>query len=57
VVVGDDDAEHWAPEEVAMLANMSLKAVQAHVANARRKLGAPTTGDAIAAAEAWQLLS
>jgi two-component system, NarL family, nitrate/nitrite response regulator NarL len=47
----------WAPEEIAMIGNMTLKTVQIHVANARRKLGASTTADAIAAAEAWQLLS
>jgi two-component system, NarL family, nitrate/nitrite response regulator NarL len=47
----------WEPQEVAMLAGMTPKTVQAHVANARRKLGAATTADAIAAAEAWRLLS
>jgi two-component system nitrate/nitrite response regulator NarL len=47
----------WGPEEIAMIANMTLKTVQIHVSNARRKLGASTTADAIAAAEAWKLLS
>jgi DNA-binding NarL/FixJ family response regulator len=47
----------WEPEEIAMLAGMTLRAVEFHVANARRKLGAVTTADAIAAAEAWGLLS
>jgi two-component system, NarL family, nitrate/nitrite response regulator NarL len=47
----------WAPEEIAMLTDMTLKTLESHVANARRKLGATTTADAIAAAEAWHLLS
>jgi two-component system nitrate/nitrite response regulator NarL len=47
----------WDAEEIAMLAGITLKTLDAHVANARRKLGAPTTADAIAAAEAWGLLS
>ena len=47
----------WEPEEIAMLGGMTLRAVEAHVASARRKLGAVTTADAIAAAEAWGLLS
>jgi DNA-binding NarL/FixJ family response regulator len=47
----------WEPEEIAMLSSMTLRAVEVHVANARRKLGAVTTADAIAAAEAWGLLS
>jgi two-component system, NarL family, nitrate/nitrite response regulator NarL len=47
----------WEHEEIAILGHMSLSAVQAHAGNARRKLGASTTGDAIAAAEAWNLLS
>ena len=47
----------WEPAEIAMLCDMPVSAVRAHVGNARRKLGASTTGDAIAAAEAWKLLS
>lgn len=47
----------WDIEEVAMLGSMSPRTVESHVANARRKLGAVTTADAIAAAEAWGLLS
>lgn len=47
----------WNTEEIAMLGNMSLTAVQVHAGNARRKLGAANIGDAIAAAEAWKLLS
>jgi two-component system nitrate/nitrite response regulator NarL len=47
----------WERWEVAMLAGMPLDTVDAHLANARRKLGAATTADAIAAAEAWRLLS
>jgi two-component system nitrate/nitrite response regulator NarL len=46
----------WDPQEVAQLADMTPKNVAAHLANARRKLGAATTRDAIAAAEAWRLL-
>jgi two-component system nitrate/nitrite response regulator NarL len=46
----------WDAEEVAHLADMTPKNVAAHLANARRKLGAATTRDAIAAAEAWGLL-
>jgi two-component system nitrate/nitrite response regulator NarL len=44
-------------EEVAMLGDMRLTAVNAHVANARRKLGAATVEEAIAAAAAWGLLA
>lgn len=47
----------WDTEEIAMLGSMSVTAVQAHAGNARRKLGAANIGDAIAAAEAWKLLS
>jgi two-component system nitrate/nitrite response regulator NarL len=47
----------WDTDEIAMLANMSPTAVLAHAGNARRKLGAANMGDAIAAAEAWKLLS
>jgi DNA-binding NarL/FixJ family response regulator len=47
----------WEREEVAMLERIAPSAVAAHLANARRKLGAATDGDAIAAAEAWDLLS
>ena len=39
-----------------MLASMTPKTIEAHVASARRKLAAVTTADAIAAAEAWGLL-
>jgi two-component system nitrate/nitrite response regulator NarL len=46
----------WELEEVAMLGGMTPSTVQAHVANSRRKLGAATAGEAIAAAEAWGLL-
>ena len=46
----------WEPEDVALLANMTPKTVAAHLANARRKLGAATNRDAIAAAAAWGLL-
>ena len=46
----------WEPDEVALLADMAPKTVAAHLANARRKLGAVTTRDAIAAAAAWGLL-
>ena len=46
----------WSIEEIAMLASMTPRTVEAHVASARRKLGAVTTADAIAAAEAWGLL-
>ena len=46
----------WSPEEIAMLAPMTPKTVEAHIASARRKLAAVTTADAIAAAEAWGLL-
>ena len=46
----------WSHDEVAMLASMTPKTVEAHVASARRKLAAVTTADAIAAAEAWGLL-
>jgi two-component system nitrate/nitrite response regulator NarL len=46
----------WEPLEIALLAGMTPEIVQAHVANARRKLGAATTADAIAAAVAWGLL-
>ena len=47
----------WSSEEIAMLADMTPATVAAHVASARRKLAAVTTADAIAAAEAWKLLS
>jgi two-component system, NarL family, nitrate/nitrite response regulator NarL len=47
----------WDTDEIAMLGNMSPTAVLAHAGNARRKLGAANIGDAIAAAEAWKLLS
>ena len=47
----------WDPLEVALLGRMAPQTVEAHLANARRKLGAATTADAIAAAEAWGLLS
>jgi two-component system, NarL family, nitrate/nitrite response regulator NarL len=46
----------WDPLEIALLAGMTPEIVHAHVANARRKLGAATTADAIAAAVAWGLL-
>jgi two-component system, NarL family, nitrate/nitrite response regulator NarL len=46
----------WEPLEIALLAGMTTEIVEAHVANARRKLGAATTADAIAAAAAWGLL-
>lgn len=46
----------WEPLEIALLAGMTPGIVQAHVANARRKLGPATTADAIAAAVAWGLL-
>ena len=46
----------WNLEEISMLASMSPKTVEAHIASARRKLAAVTTTDAIAAAEAWGLL-
>jgi DNA-binding CsgD family transcriptional regulator len=46
----------WSPDEIAMLASMTPSTVEAHIANARRKLAAVTTADAIAAAEAWGLL-
>ena len=46
----------WSHEEIAMLAAMTPKTVEAHIASARRKLAAVTTADAIAAAEAWGLL-
>jgi two-component system, NarL family, nitrate/nitrite response regulator NarL len=47
----------WTSEEIAMLGDMTPATVSAHLASARRKLGAVTTDDAIAAAEAWGLLS
>jgi two-component system nitrate/nitrite response regulator NarL len=47
----------WDQQEILMLAGMTQKTVEAHLMNARRKLGAATTADAIAAAEAWGLLS
>jgi two-component system, NarL family, nitrate/nitrite response regulator NarL len=47
----------YGAEEVASLADMSVATVNAHLANARRKLGAVTAADAIAAAAAWNLLS
>jgi DNA-binding CsgD family transcriptional regulator len=46
----------WEPLEIALLAGMTPETLHAHVANARRKLGAATTADAIAAAVAWGLL-
>jgi two-component system nitrate/nitrite response regulator NarL len=46
----------WSPAEIAMLASMTPRTVEAHIAGARRKLAAVTTADAIAAAEAWGLL-
>jgi two-component system nitrate/nitrite response regulator NarL len=46
----------WSPEEISMLASMTPRTVDAHIASARRKLAAMTTTDAIAAAEAWGLL-
>ena len=46
----------WSVEEIAMLASMTPKTVEAHIASARRKLAAVTTADAVAAAEAWGLL-
>ena len=47
----------WDREDVAMLERMAPSTVAAHLANARRKLGAATDTDAIAAAEAWGLLA
>ena len=47
----------WDRDDVAMLERMAPSAVAAHLANARRKLGAATDSDAIAAAEAWGLLA
>jgi LuxR family transcriptional activator of conjugal transfer of Ti plasmids len=46
----------WDRDDVAMLERMAPSTVAAHLANARRKLGAATDADAIAAAEAWGLL-
>jgi two-component system nitrate/nitrite response regulator NarL len=46
----------WEPLEIALLGRMSTQQVDAHLANARRKLGAATAADAIAAAVAWGLL-
>jgi two-component system, NarL family, nitrate/nitrite response regulator NarL len=46
----------WSPEEIAILASMTPRTVDAHIASARRKLAAVSTADAIAAAEAWGLL-
>jgi two-component system, NarL family, nitrate/nitrite response regulator NarL len=46
----------WSADEIAMLASMTPSTVEAHIANAKRKLAAVTTADAIAAAEAWGLL-
>ena len=46
----------WSVEEISMLASMTPRTVEAHVASARRKLAAVTTADAVAAAEAWGLL-
>jgi len=46
----------WSVEEIAMLASMTPRTVDAHVASACRKLAAVTTADAVAAAEAWGLL-
>lgn len=47
----------WSREEVVMLTGIPARSVEAHLANARRKLGAATDADAIAAAAAWGLLS
>ncbi len=47
----------WSQDEILMLAGMTQKTADAHLMNARRKLGAATTADAIAAAEAWGLLT
>jgi hypothetical protein len=44
------------PDEIAMLASMTPRTVDAHLASARRKLAAVTTEDAVAAAAAWGLL-
>jgi two-component system nitrate/nitrite response regulator NarL len=46
----------WDRDDIAMLERMPPSAVAGHLANARRKLGAATDIDAIAAAEAWGLL-
>jgi two-component system nitrate/nitrite response regulator NarL len=46
----------WSPEEIAMLASMTPRTVEAHMASARRKLAAVTGAEAVAAAEAWGLL-
>jgi DNA-binding NarL/FixJ family response regulator len=46
----------WSPDEIAMLASMTPRTVEAHIDSARRKLAAVTTDDAVAAAEAWGLL-
>jgi two-component system nitrate/nitrite response regulator NarL len=47
----------WALEDVALLGDMAPKTVAAHLANARRRLGAATNRDAIASAAAWGLLT
>ena len=47
----------WSRDELVMLTGMTARTIDAHLANARRKLGAATDADAIAAAEAWGLLS
>jgi two-component system, NarL family, nitrate/nitrite response regulator NarL len=46
----------WSVDEISMLASMTPRTVEAHIANARRKLAAVTTSEAIASAEAWGLL-
>jgi two-component system, NarL family, nitrate/nitrite response regulator NarL len=46
----------WSLDEIALLTSMPPRAVEAHLASARRKLAAVTTADAVAAAEAWGLL-
>jgi two-component system nitrate/nitrite response regulator NarL len=47
----------WSEDEILMLSGMTRKTAEGHVMNARRKLGATTTAGAIAAAEAWGLLT
>jgi two-component system nitrate/nitrite response regulator NarL len=46
----------WSIDEISMLASMTPRTVEAHIANARRKLAAVTTSEAIASAEACGLL-
>ena len=46
----------WSIDEIAMLASMTPRTVEAHIGSARRKLAAVTTAEAVAAAEAWGLL-